>query len=103
VHAVTEFAQHFDPTGSVPSRPLEKEQVITRYPRKGVWYRGHYLHDRSVASLEEMFNRDRLQETHEPGAWSPPGAKTRGIKGHEFGLNLKPEEREQLIAYVRTL
>jgi hypothetical protein len=28
---------------------------------KGVWYRGHYLHDGSVASLEEMFDPDRLK------------------------------------------
>jgi hypothetical protein len=70
---------------------------------KGVWYRGHYLHDGSVASLEEMFDRDRLQETHEPGGWSPPGMKSRAVKGHEFGLNLKAEEREQLIAFLRTL
>ena len=70
---------------------------------KGVWYRGHYLHDGSVASLEEMFDRNRLQETHEAGGWSPPGTKTRAIKGHEFGLNLKPEERDQLIAFLRTL
>jgi hypothetical protein len=70
---------------------------------KGVWYRGHFLHDGSVASLEEMFNRDRLQTTHEPGGWTPPGSKTRAIKGHEFGLSLKPDEREQLIAFLRTL
>jgi cytochrome c peroxidase len=24
---------------------------------KGVWYRGHYLHDGSVASLEELFDQ----------------------------------------------
>ena len=29
--------------------------------------------------------------------------KTRAIKGHEFGLNLNPTEREQLIAFLRTL
>jgi hypothetical protein len=70
---------------------------------KGVWYRGHYLHDGSVASLEEMFDPDRLLETHEPGGWSPPGTTARAIKGHEFGLNLKPEERGQLLAFLRTL
>jgi hypothetical protein len=70
---------------------------------KGVWYRGHYLHDGSVASLEEMFDPDRLEETHVPGGWSPPGAKARAIKGHEFGLTLKPPEREQLVAFLRTL
>jgi hypothetical protein len=70
---------------------------------KGVWYRGHYLHDGSVASLEEMFDPARLDETHVPGGWLPPGTKTRAIKGHEFGLKLKPAEREQLIAFLRTL
>jgi hypothetical protein len=70
---------------------------------KGVWYRGHYLHDGSVASLEEMFDPDRLTSTHVPGGWSPPGIETRAIPGHKFGLNLKPREREQLIAFLRTL
>ena len=70
---------------------------------KGVWYRGHYLHDGSAASLEEMFDPNRLQETHEPGGWNLPGTKTRAIKGHEFGLKLKVEEREHLLAFLRTL
>jgi cytochrome c peroxidase len=70
---------------------------------KGVWYRGHYLHDGAVASLEEMFDPDRLKAAHIPGGWSPPGTESRAIRGHEFGLNLTPEEREQLIAFLRTL
>lgn len=70
---------------------------------KGVWYRGHYLHDGSAASLEEMFDPDRLKATHVPGGWMPPGAKTHAIQGHEFGLGLAPEEREQLLAFLRTL
>jgi Di-haem oxidoreductase, putative peroxidase len=70
---------------------------------KGVWYRGHYLHDGSVASLEEMFNPERLTEAHVPGGYSPPGVKNRAIAGHEFGLKLQPPERAQLIAFLRTL
>jgi cytochrome c peroxidase len=70
---------------------------------KGVWYRGHYLHDGSVASLEEMFNPERLNDTHVPGGYSPPGVKNRAIKGHEFGLKLNARERAQLIAFLRTL
>jgi hypothetical protein len=70
---------------------------------KGVWYRGHYLHDGSVASLEEMFDPDRLKDTHIPGGWSPPGAVTRATRGHEFGLSLKPAEHEQLVAFLKTL
>jgi len=68
-----------------------------------VWYRGPHLHDGSVASLEEMFDADRLKETHVPGGWTPPGSPTRAIVGHEFGLRVTPDEREQLIAFLRTL
>jgi hypothetical protein len=70
---------------------------------KGVWYRGHFLHDGSAASLEEIFDPARLDDRHVPGGWLPPGLKTRAIKGHEFGLKLNPAEREQLIAFLRTL
>jgi hypothetical protein len=79
----------------------------TRYHKvpslRGVWYRGHYLHDGSVASLEEMFNPDRVKETHVPGGWIPPGKKTYAIQGHEFGLKIAPAEREQRVAFLRTL
>ena len=61
---------------------------------KGVWYRSHYLHDGLVASLEEMFNPDRLKEDDVPGGWSPLGSRARSIPGHEFGLKLSPSDRE---------
>jgi hypothetical protein len=70
---------------------------------RGVWYRGHYLHDGSVASLEEMFDPDRLRDSHRPGGYSPPGVQSRAIKGHEFGLKLNAVERDQLIAFLCTL
>ena len=70
---------------------------------KGVWYRGHYLHDGAAASLEEMFDPTRLEESHVRGGWTPPGTTTGAIRGHEFGLRLDPTEREQLIAFLRTL
>jgi hypothetical protein len=70
---------------------------------KGLWYRGHYTHDGSVASLEEMFDPDRLNETHVPGGWRPLESPTRAIRGHEFGLRLAPADREALIAFLRTL
>ena len=70
---------------------------------KGVWYRGHYLHDGSAASLEEMLDPDRLKDAHVPGGFRPPGTETHAIQGHEFGLKLNPTEREQLIAFLRTL
>ena len=70
---------------------------------KGVWYRGRYLHDGSVASLEEMFDPDRLKDTHTPGGFRPPGTSSHAIRGHLFGLSLSPGERQQLIAFLRTL
>jgi hypothetical protein len=70
---------------------------------KGVWYRGHYLHDGSAASLEEMFDPARLKDTHVPGGWSPPDTATRAIPGHEFGLHLSPTDRQHLLAFLRTL
>jgi hypothetical protein len=70
---------------------------------KGVWYRAHYLHDGSVASLEELLDPDRLKPIHVPGGWMPPGEKTHAIKGHEFGLRLTPTERAELLAFLRTL
>ena len=70
---------------------------------KGLWYRGHYLHDGSAASLEEVFEPDRLKEDHVPGGWTPLGTKARAIPGHNFGLKLSSEERGQLIAFLRSL
>ena len=92
--------------GTDPSLALltRKGTVYYKVPSlKGLWYRGRYLHDGSVASLEEMFDPDRLKQTHIPGGFRPLGSDTRAIPGHTFGLNLKPEERQQLIAFLKTL
>jgi hypothetical protein len=70
---------------------------------KGVWYRGRFLHDGSLASLEEMFDPDRLKDTFVPGGWRALGTKARAVKGHEFGLRLSVSERAQLIAFLKTL
>ena len=70
---------------------------------KGVWYRGRYLHDGTVASLKEMFDPERLSKTHVPGGWKPTGSKTYAIVGHEFGMKLPGAERRDLIAFLRTL
>lgn len=70
---------------------------------KGVWYRGRFLHDGSLASLEEMFDPARLKPDFQPKGWNPPGVTRRAVRGHEFGLNLTSLERRQLIAFLRTL
>jgi hypothetical protein len=67
---------------------------------RGVWYRGHFLHDGSIASLEEMFDLDRLKETH-ASSGKPVGS--RAVPGHEFGLRLTQDEKASLIAFLKTL
>jgi len=52
---------------------------------RGVWYRGPFEHNGSVETLEEWFDPKR------------------SVKGHPFGLKLRPNEREALIAFLKTL
>jgi len=70
---------------------------------KGVWYRGHYLHHGALTSLEEVFNSARLQEDYVPSGFRPFGVKSGAVKGHEFGIGLPAEEKDALIAFLRTL
>lgn len=70
---------------------------------KGVWYRKHFLHDASLNSLEQLFDPDRLKKSFEPGGWNPLGVKTRDVPGHEFGLRLDKDDRQALIAFLKTL
>jgi mono/diheme cytochrome c family protein len=54
---------------------------------KGVWYRGPFEHNGSVATLEDWFDARRLDT----------------VKGHPFGLRLSPADKRALIAFLRTL
>ena len=70
---------------------------------KGLWYRGRYLHDGSLTTVEEMFDPGRLKDDYVPGGFMPVGVKSRPVNGHEIGLKLKPEDRAALIAFLKTL
>ena len=71
---------------------------------RGVWYRGPFEHNGSVATLEDWFDPARLRPEYEPTGWKgPPGTKTRAVPGHRFGLNLPPEDRRAIIAFLKTL
>src|SRR5215831_16238132 len=70
---------------------------------RGIWYRPLLLHDGSVASLEEMFDPDRMKPDHVPGGWKGPGITKRAIPGHPFGLGLNTEDRQALLAFLRSL
>lgn len=70
----------------------------------GVWYRGPFEHNGSCATLEDWFDPARLRDDYVPTGWRGPlGTRTRAVKGHEFGLDLSPEDRQALIAFLKTL
>jgi hypothetical protein len=70
---------------------------------KGVWYRGRYLHDGSLTTLEEMFDSLRLRDDFVRTGFAPLGKKAAAVEGHPFGLKLSPDERAELIAFLRSL
>jgi hypothetical protein len=70
---------------------------------RGLWYRPALLHDASAATLEEMFDPDRLSPDHVPGGWKGPGVTKRAIPGHPFGLALNAEDKTALLAFLRSL
>jgi mono/diheme cytochrome c family protein len=70
---------------------------------RGLWYRPLLLHDGSLASLEEMFDPARLKPDFEPQGWNPPDVKQRAVTGHPFGLALKPAEKADLLAFLRSI
>jgi hypothetical protein len=70
---------------------------------KGVWYRGPFEHNGSVATLEDWFDPRRLRDDYVPTGYRGYGVQTRAVKGHEFGLQLTPEDKAALIAFLKTL
>jgi mono/diheme cytochrome c family protein len=70
---------------------------------KGVWYRGPFEHNGSVATLEDWFNPARVKDDYVPTGFVGAGVKTRAVKGHPFGLNLSADDRAALIAFLKTL
>jgi hypothetical protein len=70
---------------------------------KGVWYRGPFEHNGSVATLEDWFDPRRLRDDYVPTGYRGYAAQTRAIKGHEFGLKLSADDKAALIAFLKTL
>ena len=70
---------------------------------KGVWYRGPFEHNGSVATLEDWFDPGRLNDDYNPPGYRGFGVKTRAVKGHEYGLKLPAGDKAALIAFLKTL
>ena len=62
-----------------------------------------FEHSGSVATLEDWFDPRRLRNDYEPTGFKGYRVKTRSVPGHEFGLDLSPEDRKALLAFLRTL
>jgi hypothetical protein len=94
------------PVGTDPNLALKTRKGTGYYKvpsLKGLWYRNLIEHSGSIATLEEWFDRKRLRDDYEPSGWKAPGRKTRAVPGHEFGMDLSPEDKGALIAFLRTL
>ena len=70
---------------------------------RGVWYRGPFEHNGSVATLEDWFDASRLRDDYVPSAFKGAGVTSRAVKGHPFGVSLSPDDKAALIAFLRTL
>jgi hypothetical protein len=70
---------------------------------KGVWYRGPLQHSGAVATLEDWFDSDRLRADYVPTGFRGLDGAPRPVAGHPFALSLSEEDREALIAFLRTL
>jgi hypothetical protein len=67
-----------------------------------VWLEAAFLHDGSIGSLEEVFDRARLQPDFRSSNWSAV-TPARAVTGHPFGLTLNAKDRTDLIAFLKTL
>ena len=67
---------------------------------RGVWYRGAFEHNGSVATLEDWFDERRLRDDYVPTGFVGYGVKQRAVKGHHFGLRLPQTDKMALIAFL---
>ena len=70
---------------------------------RGVWYRGPFEHNGSVATLEDWFDARRLKDDYVPTGFKGADVTNRAVKGHRFGLGLSPSDRQALISFLKTL
>jgi mono/diheme cytochrome c family protein len=92
--------------GTDPNLALKTRKATGYYKvpsLKGVWYRGRYLHDGSLTTLEEMFDPARLRDDYVPTGFRLPGQKTSRVPGHIFGMKLSETDRAALLSFLRSL
>lgn len=70
---------------------------------RGLWYRGPFEHNGSVATLEDWFDPRRLSGRYVPTGFRGAGVTRRAVEGHPYGLELSLKDRRDLIAFLKTL
>ena len=70
---------------------------------KGIWYRSMFGHGGWCASIEDWFDPRRLRDDYIPTGFKPFGEVPTPVKGHQFGVNLSPDDRRALIGFLKTL
>jgi hypothetical protein len=94
------------PVGTDPRLTLNTRRGTGYYKvpsLKGLWYRGPFEHNGSVATLEDWFDPRRLRDDYAPTGFRGYGVKSRAVKGHLFWLDLATEDRKALVAFLKTL
>jgi hypothetical protein len=94
------------PVGTDPTLAMTTRRGTGYYKvpsLKGLWYRGPLEHNGSIATLEDWFDRRRLEAGYTPTGFKGAGVTARAVPGHRFGLDLPDEDKRALIAFLRTL
>jgi len=69
----------------------------------GAWNRTAFLHDGHLANLEDLFDSARLLSNYTPTHFKPIGVAKMAVPGHTFGMELKPDEKKALVAFIKSL
>lgn len=113
VEGFTPAKEHFDKYDILPVRVGTDSNLALNTRRgtgyykvpslRGVWYRGPFEHNGSVATLEDWLDPRRLRDDYVPTAFKGYGVKARAVKGHSYGLDVGEKDRKALIAFLKTL
>ena len=69
----------------------------------GAWNRTAFLHDGSLANLEDLFDPGRLLSGYTPTYFKPIGVRQMAVPGHPFGMDLNPDEKKAVVAFIKSL
>jgi len=67
-----------------------------------LWLYDCFLHDGSVGSLDELFDAARLKNNFHSSNL-PASVPSQAVPGHVYGLELSVEDRNRLVAFLKTL